>query len=827
MMSCRSKIFLAFLFACLLNTRVFSQERDTSRISVSFENANITQLVQAIEKQTGYYFYYDIRQLDTLVFNFTLHNALLSDVLDRAFGSAGFAFAIDRRKHIFISKGYAVRTYVGQSNSVAAGAPKKSAAVRIADSAEQHNARSAFGAVQTLSSVTISAATNVKGTQMGVQKIDIKAVRQVPLVFGEADVLRVVMAMPGVKTVGEASTGLNVRGGSTDQNLILFNDATIFNPSHFFGLFSTFNPDIVKDVTLYKSSMPARYGGRLSSVLDISAREGNKKNITGSAGIGPVTSRIALEGPIIKDKTSFLIGGRSTYANWLMKLLPDEFEDSKANFYDANVVLDHTFGPKSELTLTGYLSHDRFSLNRDTVYAYENKSVSLQWRVDLSKRLNAKFTGGGDNYRYNIHSTKNPVNAYALDFTVDQKYLKGHFNYYATGNQTIDFGWSNIYYNISPGNFGPDGDQSEVAKDEVQRDRGIESALYVNDKFDITTNLSLEAGLRFSLFNYMGPGSVNIYSPGKPKEEENIVDTAHYGKGKFIKTYGGPEYRASLRYALSEKYSVKIGFNTTRQYIHLLSNTAAMAPTDTWKLSDPNIRPQAGAQYSLGFYRNFKSNTIEMSLEFYYKKIKDYLDYKSGASLIMNHHIETDVINTEGKAYGAEFLVKKATGKFNGWLGYTYSRILLRQDDPNVGEIINKGEYYPANYDKPHDFTFIGNYRVNQRFSVSLNANYSTGRPITLPIGRYYYSNAYRTLYGERNGYRIPDYFRMDFSMNVEGNHKVKQKTHNSWTFGVYNLTGRKNPYSVYYITQDGAINGYKLSIFGSAIPFVTYNVRF
>jgi hypothetical protein len=826
-MNCRDKILLLLLLTSLLKTAVFSQQPDTSRISVSFENAKMSQFVDAIERQTEYFFYYDIRQLDTLIFNFSLHNASLSDVLNRAFGPTEFAFAIDPYKHIFISKEYAVRTYVGPANSVAAAAPKKSIARRIADSVEQHNVRSTFGAVQTLSSVTVSAATNVKGTQMGVQKIDIKAVRQVPLVFGEADVLRVVMAMPGVKTVGEASTGLNVRGGSADQNLILFNDATIFNPSHFFGLFSTFNPDIVKDVTLYKSSMPARYGGRLSSVLDIAAREGNKKNITGSAGIGPVTSRIALEGPIIKDKTSFLIGGRSTYANWLMNLLPTEFEDSKANFYDANIILNHTLGPKSELTLTGYLSHDKFSLNRDTVYAYDNKSVSLNWKVNINKSLNAVFAGGVDDYRYNIHSTQNPVNAYSLDFTVNQKYLKAHFNYYAGNNQTIDFGWNSIYYSINPGRLGPAGDQSEVANDAVQRDRGIESALYVNDKFDISTKLSLEAGVRFSLFNYIGPRSVNVYTPGQPKEEETIVDTAHYGKGKFIKTYGGPEYRASLRYAFAEKYSVKFGFNTTRQYIHLLSNTAAMAPTDTWKLSDPNIRPQAGTQYSIGFYRNFKSNTIELSLEFYYKTIKDYLDYKSGANLIMNHHIETDVINTKGKAYGAEFLIKKAAGKFNGWLGYTYSRILLKQDDPNAGEIINQGEYYPANYDKPHDFTFIGNYRVNQRFNVSLNANYSTGRPITLPIGRYYYSNGYRTLYGARNGYRIPDYFRMDFSMNIEGNHKLKQKTHNSWTFGVYNFTGRKNPYSVYYVTQDGVINGYKLSIFGNAIPFVTYNIRF
>lgn len=259
----------------------------------------------------------------------------------------------------------------------------------------------------------------------------------------------------------------------------------------------------------------------------------------------------------------------------------------------------------------------------------------------------------------------------------------------------------------------------------------------------------------------------------------------------------------------------------------MISNTAAMAPTDTWKLSDPNIRPQEGTQYSLGYYTNVKSNTIEISLEGYYKEITNFLDYKSGATLTMNHTIETDVINTKGRAYGAELLVKKSTGKLNGWFSYTWSRILLRQDDPVAGELINDGKEYPANYDKPHDFTFIGNYRVNHRFSVSLNATYSTGRPITLPVARFSYSGSYRTLYGPRNGHRIPDYFRTDLSMNIEGNHKVNQKTHNSWTIGVYNVTARKNPFSVYYVSEDGAINGYKLSIFGTAIPFISFNIRF
>jgi hypothetical protein len=819
----QSKLRLIALLSCLITCFAGYSQKDSSRITARFSGADISQLVKVIESQTGYYFYYDIRQLDSIQFNFSVKDATLTTVLAKAFANTKFNFAIDHQRHIFITRDVAIQTTPGPvaKQIIVRKVPGKINADTTG------NVRSSVEAVQTLASVTVMAATNLKSTQMGVQKIDIKAIRQVPVVFGEADVLRVVMSLPGVKTVGEASTGLNVRGGSTDQNLILFNDATVYNPAHFFGMFSAFNPDLVKDVTLYKSSIPARYGGRLSSVLEITGKEGNKKNYTGSAGVGMLTSRIALEGPIIKDKTSFAFGARTTYANWLLKLLPDQYKDSKANFYDVNLNISHTAGKNSELFITGYLSHDNFNLNNDTTYGYDNKNVSVKWKQNVSKRINAVFTGGIDDYRYHINSKKNPVNAYDLNFRINQESLKAHFNYYATSQHTVDFGWNSIYYNIDPGTLSASGGESVVMYDKVQSEHALESAIYMNDKFDISNDLSLEGGVRYSMYNSIGPRKLNVYQSGQPKDEETIVDSVFYNKGKFIKTYGGPEYRLSVRYSFSEKYSIKASVNTLHQYIHMLSNTAAMAPTDTWKLSDPNIRPQQGTQYSFGLYRNFKSNTIETSLELYYKDIKDYLDYKSGANLIMNHHIETDVINTKGKAYGAEVLIKKATGKFNGWLSYTYSRILLRQNDPNAGEIINKGEFYPASYDKPHDFTVITNYRINQRFSMSMNANYSTGRPITVPIGRYYYANSYRTYYDKRNGHRIPDYFRMDFSMNIDGNHKVKQLTHNSWTIGVYNLTARRNPYSVYYVSENGSINGYRLSIFGSAIPFVTYNIRF
>ena len=681
----------------------------------------------------------------------------------------------------------------------------------------------------TLKKVIVSAekASNVRRTEMGVQKLDIKTIKQVPVVFGEADVLRVITTLPGVKTVGEASTGLNVRGGSADQNLILFNDATIYNTAHFFGMFSTFNPEVVKDVELYKSSIPARYGGRLSSVVDISSREGNKKELAGSAGIGLLTSRLNLEGPLMKDKSSFIIGGRTTYANWLLADLPNQYKNSRASFYDLNLNITHEFNKKNTLYLTGYLSQDHFNLNNDTTYGYGNRNIALKWKHIYNNRIFSLISTGYDRYQYSIGSQQNPVNAYKLGFDINQLYFRTHFNYFLSSSHTLEFGVSTLRYKLHPGEYTPFGKSSLVNADTLQTEQALESGVYLSDRYTINSSISLEAGVRYSLFNYLGPATVNTYAPGQPITPDNQTGSVQYPSGKNIKTYGGPEYRLSSRFVLTDNLSLKAGYNTQRQYIHMLSNTTAIAPTDIWKLSDPNIRPQYGDQVSLGLYRNFKNNTIETSLEVYYKRIKDYLDYKSGAVLIMNHHIETDVLETRGKAYGVELLIKKLTGKLNGWFSYTWSRILLRQNDPNAGELVNGGQFYPANYDKPHEATLVSNFRLTHRVSWSFNATYSTGRPITLPIGVFQYGGSLRTLYAERNAYRIPDYFRADLSLNVLGNHKVHQKTHNSWTFGVYNLTGRKNPYSVYYVSENGAVNGYKLSIFGSAIPFINYNIAF
>ena len=667
----------------------------------------------------------------------------------------------------------------------------------------------------------------VLGLQMGLEKIDIKTMKQIPVALGEVDILKAVLTLPGVQSVGEATVGFNVRGGATDQNLILFNDATIYNPSHLFGFFSAFNADLIKNVELYKSGIPAEYGGRISSVLDISTREGNKRKWSGSGGISPITGRFALEGPIIKDKSSFLIGGRSTYSDWLLKQIPSSnFQNSKASFYDLNLALTHEINSKNNLYISGYISNDRFKLQGDTAYSYSNQAASIKWRHIFTNKLVGTITTTYSGYDYTISSSKNPVNAFDLAYTIDQLNTKADFNYYLSSRHTIGFGTGIIRYKLAPGSLQPIGNESLVVPDVLQNEQALESSVYLGDNFEVTPQLSVYGGLRYSFFQNRGPRDLFVYQPGSPKDVSTIIDTVSFPSGKKVSNSSGPEIRLSARYSVSRSTSVKVSYNRLRQYIQMLSNTTAIAPTDIWKLSDPYVKPLIGDQFSVGYYHSMKKS-LEFSLEAYYKIMHNFLDYKGGAELILNHHIETDVLNAEGKAYGIELLVKKTSGKINGWLSYTYSRSLLKTAGETDSETINRGEYYPSNYDKPHAVNVIGNYKFNRRFSMSLNVVYSTGRPITLPVAKYTLEGSSRLLYSDRNQYRIPDYFRSDFSLNIEGNHKIKKLAHSSWSVSVYNLTGRRNAYSVYFTSENGVVKGYKLSIFGSAIPTITYNFKF
>ena len=668
----------------------------------------------------------------------------------------------------------------------------------------------------------------VMGLQMGVEKMDLKTLKQIPVALGEADIFKAILTLPGVQSVGEGTVGFNVRGGATDQNLILLNDAPIYNPSHLFGFFSAFNPDILKSVELFKSGIPAEYGGRISSVLDVTTREGNKKKFGASGGIGPVTGRLSLEGPIIKDKTSFLIGGRSTYSDWILRKIPSPtLKNSAASFYDVNIILSHEMNVKNSFYASAYISKDDFKLTSDTTYTYSNQNGSIKWKHVFGNKFYSVVTGSYSSYGYSVASDANKTTAFKLSYGVAQTQGKADFTYFFNSRHLMNFGLASIYYNLLPGQFEPIGNESLVKSNKLQAEQGLENAAYVSDYFEINPRLSIYTGLRYSYFTNLGPRNVITYSAGLPKSENTMVDTLTYPAGKRVASYGGPEYRLSARYIISGNTSLKVSFNRMRQYIHVLSNTSAISPTDIWKLSDPYIKPLVGDQISIGYYKNSKVRALETSVEMYYKAMENYLDYKGGARLIMNPHIETDVISTTGKSYGIELMVKKLSGKLNGWVSYTYARSLLKTKDANPSELINQGKFYPSNFDKPHSTNFIGNYKFSRRVSISLNVTYSTGRPITLPLAKYELGGAKRLFYSERNQYRIPDYFRMDLSMNLEGNHKVRKLAHSSWTLGVYNLTGRQNPYSVYFTSQNGTVKGYQLSVFPKPIPTITYNFKF
>ena len=680
--------------------------------------------------------------------------------------------------------------------------------------------------------VMASRVNNIKSTSIGVEYLKMKDIKNIPTAFGETDVLRIVMALPGVKSAGEISSGFNVRGGATDQNLILYNGCTIFNPTHLFGMFSAFNPDVVNDMELYKSNIPAKYGGRISSVLEINSREGNKKKFQGSGSLGLITSRLSIEGPVFNGKGSFILGGRTTYSNWLLKMIPKEsgYSNGRAGFYDLNGSFVNELNEKNKLFISGYLSNDRFSFNQYEQYGYRNANVSTKWRHVFSPRLINILTLGYDHNDNHLKTSEDPYTAFSYTYKINQGFLKSEVLWFSDNHHSLSFGINAILYNLNPGVYLPydtskslSDPKSKVVEDRIQNEKALESAIYIGDDWEITPKFSVSAGVRYSMFNALGPRFYNMYLAEQLPSIYNILGSKSV-TGIF-KTYHGPEFRFSTRYAFSNDLSIKAGFNTMRQYIHKISNTTLMSPTDTWKLSDANILPQTGMQIAGGIFKNFSK--IEASIEVYYKSMKDYLDYRPGAKLVMNHHIETEVVNSTGKSYGAELMLKKTTGILNGWISYTYSRTMLRQADPKITLPANEGNWFPADFDKPHELKFTGNYKFTHRYSLSLNVDYSTGRPITLPEAKYRHFGGVFVYYTYRNKYRIPDYFRIDLSFNIEPSHHLTLLTHSSLSFGLYNLTARKNAYSVYYINEGAQPNGYKMSIFGTVIPFVAYNIKF
>ncbi len=667
---------------------------------------------------------------------------------------------------------------------------------------------------------------NVRGSQMGFERLNIRRVKEIPVVLGERDLLQVARMLPGVQSVGEGSSGFNVRGSSADQNMIYVNKVPIYNSSHLFGFFSSINPDIVKDFSLYKSNPPAKYGGRISSFFDISTKQGNRKNYTARGGISPVTSHIALEGPVKRERGAFVVSARSTYSDWILKQLDDpKLKNSKASFYDLAGTLSYELNENNHLKTFAYYSKDRFSLGSSHSYEYSNAGGSIGLKHRFNSRISGDFAAVFGNYSFRTTDQNVTSFAYTHKYSIDHYEARADFKYLSLGMHTLTFGGSATYYILNRGNVEPYGSLSTRTPVNLGQENGVETALYFADEISLTPRLKLYGGLRYSLFMLMGPANVLTYGEGTPINENTIADTLTFSAGQVIKQYAGLEPRVSLNYLVGSDNSVKVSYSRLRQYLFMLSNTYAISPTDQWKLCDYHILPPYADQVSAGYYHDFREIGFSTSLEGYYKWISNMVDYRDGASFIDNPHTELEILQGKQKAWGVEMMIRKNIGKLSGWVAYTYSRSNVVVSSPFPGENINKGKVYPSNYDRPHNLNLVVNYKLNRRLSLSSNLVYITGRPITYPVSVYYSNDLPYLHYSDRNKYRIPDYFRIDLSVNLEGNLKKRKHMHSYWMLNIYNLTGRRNAYSVYFAYEDNSINGYKLSIFGR--PVITLSWHF
>ena len=798
-------------------------------VTVRFIDRPMRELIESIQNQTAYRIYCAPEVSDSLSVSVEETHAEPLALLRKTLQSTDFQVSVFQHA-IYIIKGRSLITSLPGSKDQKSG-DLTAVALPVF---ERDTKTDSIGkpemerSTHALPEVTVLAGRldNIRSISGGTERLQMRNVKNVPTVLGEADIIKIVMTLPGVKSAGEISSGFNVRGGSTDQNLILYNDGTIYVPTHLFGLFSAFNPDIVDNMELYKSGIPAKYGGRISSVLDITTRDGSKDRFQGMASLGLLTSRLTLEAPLFKGKGSFIVSGRTTYSDWLLKQIPEKsgYSNGTAGFYDINGSMNYAINKNNTVYLTGYYSSDRFSFSQPLHYAYQTANFSAKWRHVFNPQFTSTYIIGHDHYNYSTTDRTDAFNAYSLNFNINQSFAKADFSYYLNDKHTLNAGINSILYGLNPGNYLPAATESLVKAEQLQTEKALESAVYLSDQWEVSSKWLVSAGIRYSMFNVLGPRTYFLYSGDALPSPETVARIDSAGSG-VVKTYHSPEFRLSARYLINEVTSIKAGVNTMRQYIHKISNTTIMSPTDTWKLSDVNIRPQSGVQYVAGFFRNFAHNTVEGSVEAYYRTMNDYLDYRSGAQPMMNPHIETDVVGVKGKAYGVEVMFKKELGKLNGWVSYTWSRTLLHRNE-QLSDLSKAGDWYPADFDKPNEAKLVGNYQLTHRYSFSLNCDYSTGRPITYPESKYTYNGSQYVYYSERNQYRIPDYFRIDLSFNIEAGHRIKA-TQSYFNIGVYNLTGRKNAYSVYFVSEGESIKGYQMTIFGAPIPYLSYNIKF
>lgn len=658
---------------------------------------------------------------------------------------------------------------------------------------------------------------NVAKPLMGVDKLNMREVNELPVLLGEKDILKSIQLLPGIKSAGDGNSGFFVRGGGADQNLILLDEAPVYNASHLLGFFSTFNSDAIKDVTVYKGGMPAQYGGRLSSVVDIKMKDGNDKAYHVDGGVGLISSRLTVEGPIVKNKGSFIISGRRTYADLFLKLSPDSaIYSNTLYFYDLNLKANYTLNKKNHLYLSGYFGRDILGFGETFGSDWGNTTGTLRWNHIVSNKLFANTSLIFSNYNYVIR-IKSGTDQFKITSKIQDLNLKQDFDYFINNNNKIKFGGNIIHHTVSPGAITASA-TSNLKSATIQNRYSYESALYVSHELSFADKLNIVYGLRLSNLSAVGPGNYYQYD-----SNGNTIDTIHVPKGKSVASYWNLEPRFSASYLLNTYASLKFSYNRNVQNLHLLSNSTVGAPTDLWLPGTNHVKPEIADQVALGYYKNSKNQVYEFSVETYYKWLQNQIDYKNGADLQANDNVENELVYGVGRAYGIEFFARKKMGKLTGWIGYTLSRTERKFAS------INNGNYFPARQDQTHAITIAGIYQLNQRWTLSANWVYNTGNAVTFPSGKYRINNQTTFLYTERNGYRMPAYHRLDITATVQNKKNPYRKYQSSFTFGVYNVYGRENPYFITFIDDPNNPNktiAQQTSLF-RFIPGITWNFKF
>lgn len=675
-------------------------------------------------------------------------------------------------------------------------------------------------------------ATNIRKAEMSVNKLSVATIKKMPVVLGETDVLKSILLLPGVTNAGEGASGFNVRGGGADQNLILLDEATIFNSSHVFGFFSVFNPDAIKDLKLYKGGIPARFGGRASSVLDIYQKDGNSKDFHVNGGIGLISSRLLLEGPIVKDKGSFLIGGRTSYAHLFLKLTDNK---NVAYFYDLNAKLSYKLNANNSLFVSSYFGRDVFSLDNRFENIYGNATLNLRWNHLFSDKLFSNLSLIYSDYYYGLDLD---FVGFKWDSGIKNYNLKYDFKNYISDNFKLNYGVNAIFYDFNPGTIKPIDENSGINFDQLQKKKAFEPALYVDAEHDLSKRVSLSYGLRYSLFYRLGASVVNTYANNEavlfnPElqlyEKATPTGSIAYKKNETIADFSNLEPRAAISYLLDDNQSVKVSYNRLVQYLQLISNTASPTPLDVWTPSDQFIQPQKTDQVALGYFRNFKENEYSLEVETFYKKVKNRLDYIDGADLIANDAIEQIVLNGQMRAYGLEVMLRKNEGKLSGWVAYTLSRSEQQTPGRTAQETgINDGQWYASGYDKTHNVAVTGSYQFTEKWTFGANFALQSGQPVTYPNGSYKYQGITIANYGLRNEDRLPAYHHLDLSASYVPKPTKKKGWQSEWVFSVYNVYNRANAASISFSQnqQNGYNEAVRLSIFG-IVPGISYNFKF